>query len=87
MRRLSPIAILLGVLAFASAGCSTSKPGEKVVSPLPTKVTGTLPKVTPVSTSVPAQYKKEVAACVMVLQLVQASRGRTWRATRKLPGS
>jgi mono/diheme cytochrome c family protein len=57
VRRLGPIVILLGLLAFASAGCSTSKPGEKIVSPLPTKVTGTLPKVTPVSTSVPAQYK------------------------------
>ncbi len=57
MRRLGPIATLLFVLAFVGAGCSDSKPGEKIVSPLPTKVTGTLPKATPVSTAVPAQYK------------------------------
>lgn len=57
MRRLGPIVILLGVLVFASAGCRTSKPGEKIVSPLPTKVTGTLPTVTAASTSVPAEYK------------------------------
>jgi mono/diheme cytochrome c family protein len=55
VRRLGPIAILLALLVFASAGCS--KPGGKTVSPLPTKITGTLPKVTPVSTTVPAQYK------------------------------
>ena len=51
MRRVLPF-LLLAVLA---AGCSTSKPGEKTVSPLPTKVTGTLPKAEAVS--VPAQYK------------------------------
>jgi mono/diheme cytochrome c family protein len=52
VRRLLPLAILL---AFA-AGCSTSKPGEKTVSPLPSKpVVGTLPKAQPVT--VPAQYK------------------------------
>ena len=51
MRRLLPLAILL---AFA-AGCSTSKPGEKTVSPLPTKVVGTVPKAQAVT--VPAQYK------------------------------
>ena len=55
MRRAAPIAILLVLLAVASAGCSTSKPGEKVVSPLPTKVVGTVPKA--VTASVPAQYK------------------------------
>ena len=51
MRRLLPLAILL---AFA-AGCSTSKPGEKTVSPLPTKVVGTVPKAQ--AATVPAQYK------------------------------
>ncbi len=62
MRRVAPIAILLGLLAFAGAGCSDSKPGEKIVSPLPTKITGTVPKATPVSTAVPAQYKHGDAA-------------------------
>ena len=51
MRRLAPLAI---VLVFA-AGCSTSKPGEKTVSPLPTKIVGTVPKATVVA--VPAKYK------------------------------
>ena len=51
MRRLVPFL----VLAVLAAGCSTSKPGEKTVSPLPTKVTGTLPKAQ--TASVPAQYK------------------------------
>lgn len=41
MRRLAPLAI---ILVFA-AGCSTSKPGEKTVLPVPTKVTGTVVKV------------------------------------------
>lgn len=51
VRRLVPLAI---VLCFA-AGCSTSKPGEKVVSPLPSTVVGTVPKAAVVT--VPAQYK------------------------------
>ena len=55
VRRLAPIALLLLVLAFGSAGCSTSKPGEKVVAPLPTKIVGTVPKAQ--TASVPAQYK------------------------------
>ena len=42
------------VLVFA-AGCSTSKPGEKTVAPLPETVVGTVPKAQAVS--VPAQYK------------------------------
>jgi mono/diheme cytochrome c family protein len=62
VRRVAPIAILLGLLAFAGAGCSDSKPGGKIVSPLPTKVTGTVPKATTVSTAVPAQYKNGDAA-------------------------
>ena len=51
MRRLVPF---LAVLVVA-AGCSTSKPGEKTVSPLPTQVVGTVAKPTPAT--VPAQYK------------------------------
>ena len=51
MRRLAPLAI---VLVFA-AGCSTSRPGEKTVLPVPTKVTGTIVKVHVVA--VPTQYK------------------------------
>ena len=51
MRRLVP---LLAFLVLA-AGCSTSKPGEKVVAPLPTKVVGTVPKQQ--TAAVPAQYK------------------------------
>jgi mono/diheme cytochrome c family protein len=54
VRRLGPIAILLLPLVFA-AGCSTSKPGEKTVSPLPTKVVGTVPKAE--TATVPAVYK------------------------------
>ncbi len=56
MRRLAPLAI---ILVFA-AGCSTSKPGEKTVLPVPTKVTGTVVKVQVVA--VPAQYKNGDAA-------------------------
>lgn len=51
VRRLVPLAILL---VFA-AGCSTSKPGEKTVSPLPTKIVGTVAKQQ--TATVPAQYK------------------------------
>ena len=54
MRRLLPVAILLA-LVLAAAGCSTSKPGEKVVTPTPTKVVGTVPKAQ--TATVPAQYK------------------------------
>jgi mono/diheme cytochrome c family protein len=53
VRRLVPLLILV-VLAV---GCDTSKPGEKTVSPLPTKVVGTLPKTSTASTAVPAKYK------------------------------
>jgi mono/diheme cytochrome c family protein len=52
VRRLLPLAIFL-VLA---AGCSTNKPGEKTVSPLPATVVGTVPKAAPTA-SVPAKYK------------------------------
>jgi mono/diheme cytochrome c family protein len=51
VRRLLPLAI---VLVFA-AGCSSNKPGEKTVSPLPVTVVGTVPKAAAVS--VPTQYK------------------------------
>ena len=54
MRRLAPIAILLPLLVVA-AGCSTSKPGEKVVSPAPSKVIGTVPKAE--TAAVPAKFK------------------------------
>ncbi|MFL5954069.1 MAG: c-type cytochrome [Gaiellaceae bacterium] len=51
MRRLLPLLI---VLVFA-AGCSTSKPGEKVVEPLPQTVVGTVPKEQ--TATIPPQYK------------------------------
>ena len=54
MRRLLPVVAILPLL-LAAAGCSTSKPGEKVVTPTPTKVVGTVPKAQAVT--VPAQYK------------------------------
>jgi cytochrome c6 len=56
VRRLLPLVI---VLVFA-AGCSSSKPGEKTVSPLPSTVVGTVPKAAVVK--VPAQYKNGDAA-------------------------
>jgi mono/diheme cytochrome c family protein len=51
VRRLLPFALFL-VLA---AGCSVDKPGEKTVSPTPSRVVGTVPKAQ--QASVPAQYK------------------------------
>jgi mono/diheme cytochrome c family protein len=51
VRRLVPLAI---VLVFA-AGCSTSKPGEKTLKPLPTTVVGTVAKQA--VAVVPAEYK------------------------------
>jgi mono/diheme cytochrome c family protein len=51
VRRLLPLAIFL-VLA---AGCSTNKPGQKVVAPLPVTVIGTVP--TEAQATVPPQYK------------------------------
>jgi cytochrome c6 len=53
VRRLVPLAIVL-VLA---AGCSKNKPGEKVVSPTPSSVQGTLPKPTTATLTVPSQYQ------------------------------
>jgi mono/diheme cytochrome c family protein len=54
VRRLAPFGIVLALLV-AATGCSTSKPGEKTVSPLPTKIVGTVPKQA--APTVPAQYK------------------------------
>jgi cytochrome c6 len=54
VRRLVPVVALLPLL-LAAAGCSTSKPGEKVVTPTPTKVVGTVPKAQ--TATVPAEYK------------------------------
>ena len=54
VRRLAPLGIVLALLLLG-AGCSTSKPGEKTVSPLPTKVIGSVPKQA--AAVVPAQYK------------------------------
>jgi len=57
VRRLALLAPFAVLVVFA-AGCSSSKPGEKVVSPLPSTVIGTVPK-TPGSGGfvVQAQYK------------------------------
>ena len=54
MRRVLALLPLLAVLVVA-AGCNTSKPGEKTVSPLPSTVVGTVPKQQ--TAAVPAQYK------------------------------
>jgi mono/diheme cytochrome c family protein len=56
MRRLAPLLAVLPLLLLA-AGCDTSKPGEKVVQPLPSTVVGTVPKAPAQSTAVPAIYK------------------------------
>jgi mono/diheme cytochrome c family protein len=54
VRRLIPVVALLPLLLVA-AGCSTKRPGEKVVTPTPTKVVGTVPKAQ--TATVPAAYK------------------------------
>jgi mono/diheme cytochrome c family protein len=46
---------LLVLLALLAAGCSKSKPGEKIVAPLPTTVVGTVPKQQ--QATVPPQYQ------------------------------
>lgn len=46
--------VVLAVIAFVVAGCSTSKPGGKVASPTPQTVIGTVPKEK--KTIVPAQF-------------------------------
>jgi mono/diheme cytochrome c family protein len=87
VRRLVPLAILL---VFA-AGCSTSKPGEKTVSPLPTKIVGTVAKQQ--TATVPAQYKggdatagKQVfatAGCVGCHTLADANARISTRRSRR----
>jgi mono/diheme cytochrome c family protein len=47
--------LLLAIVLVFAAGCSSNKPGEKVVAPLPQTVIGTVP--TAASVAVPAQYK------------------------------
>jgi mono/diheme cytochrome c family protein len=55
VRRLVPLAAALVALALLAAGCDTSKPGEKTVSPLPNgKVTGVKKQR---QAAVPAKYK------------------------------
>lgn len=55
VRRLVPLATLLAVFVVLAAGCDTSKPGEKTVSPLPSTIIGTVPKQA--APTVPKQYK------------------------------
>ena len=47
--------VALAVLALLAAGCSTSKPGGKVVLPTPQTVVGTVPTQT--VAAVPSQYQ------------------------------
>jgi len=54
VRRLAPIAVLL-LLVLVAAGCSKSKPGEKIVTPTAVTVVGTV-ATTPAAT-VPAQFQ------------------------------
>jgi mono/diheme cytochrome c family protein len=51
---------LLAFLALLAAGCSTNRPGEQTVKPLPTTVIGTVP--TQQQASVPPQYQNGDAA-------------------------
>jgi mono/diheme cytochrome c family protein len=55
VRRLPTLLVLLVLFAVVAAGCDTSKPGEKTVSPLPSTIVGTVPKQAAVT--VPKQYK------------------------------
>jgi len=51
-----PLLVLVAAVAALAAGCDTSKPGEKIVAPLPSKpVVGPLPKQA--KATVPAAYK------------------------------
>jgi mono/diheme cytochrome c family protein len=56
VRRFLPIATLVPLLVVA-AGCNTSKPGGKTVTPTPVTVVGTLPTATTPTVAVPAKYK------------------------------
>jgi mono/diheme cytochrome c family protein len=55
--RLALVRSLVPLIAIAvlAAGCSSSKPGEKIVLPLPSTVIGTVPKQQAVT--VPTKYK------------------------------
>lgn len=58
--RLAPVRrlaapLLLAAVVLLAAGCDTSKPGEKTVLPLPTKIVGSVPKQQ--AETVPAKYK------------------------------
>jgi mono/diheme cytochrome c family protein len=54
VRRALPLALLLP-LALAVTACSSSKPGERIVTPTPVTVIGKVPKVQKLT--VPAKYK------------------------------
>jgi mono/diheme cytochrome c family protein len=56
MRRFAPLLAAVPAL-LVLAGCSTSKPGEKVVQPLPTTVIGKVAVTTTPAFVVPAEYK------------------------------
>jgi cytochrome c6 len=58
VRRLVPLA----VLALLAAGCSSSKPGEKIVTPTPETVVGTVPDLTTKAPPVPPQFAHGDAA-------------------------
>jgi sulfite dehydrogenase len=53
VRRLLPFVL---ILTFA-AGCSTSKPGEETVKPLPTEVVGKVAQETTTTATVAAKYQ------------------------------
>ena len=81
MRRLAPIAVLL-LLVLVAAGCSKSKPGEKIVTPTAVTVVGTV-ATTPAAT-VPAQFQNGDATAG---KKVFASAGCTGCHTLKDAGS
>jgi mono/diheme cytochrome c family protein len=49
---------LAAAVALLAAGCSSSKPGEKIVSPTPVTVVGTVPGANQAPPPVPSQYAK-----------------------------
>ena len=55
MRRHLPLLAVAALVAVVASGCSSSKPGEKVVAPLPSTVVGTVPKQQ--TETVPAEYQ------------------------------
>ncbi|HTR33782.1 MAG TPA: c-type cytochrome [Gaiellaceae bacterium] len=55
MRRHLPLLVLVAVVGVVASGCSSSKPGEKVVAPLPSTIVGTVP--TEKTVTVPAEYQ------------------------------